>query len=1048
MPNTTHQPYSADPRAIFPVANNTAAVPPSAKWGNIQAPYPTNWWATNLAVEFVSSDPKAAPPPRVVVPFPYSVEVSEKTNAVAYNYPKPLLVENKEGKKTAQIEPFVPNISLGAAELKQPANYTVTAKTDLSATVSWQLSAEQSFHAPIVRGCPYATGVYENMTPRFNTVHAILKVNGQEKSQGTLTNKTFTVEFNNGQVWKIYAQEPLTLSWGADAQLQGWSMIANQPYNGWLRAALLTDPQNSVHNSEALLDQYAETVVTGGKVTQHFNDNKIIETFKWDTLNQQQPLMVALPHHQANLQNTLVSKDELSFSHIKGPMLGVVGDWQIQRPLREIDLVENWHIDQFSAEQQAAIAAALEHDQHLELPAADADMGPYTWGKMLARLARLAGIAQKSGRTDIANNIVKRLQDNLSLWVEGKVKDRLCYDQTWGGIVPKNGLQDSGADFGSGIYNDHHFHYGYFLYTAAVINSIDPAWLQQPLGSSGAKYQHYFDALAKDIANPEQDAFFPYSRLADSYDGHSWASGVVRFGDGKNQESTSEAVNAWYAAYHYAHQTGNTGLKLHAAGLLDNEIRAAQYYWQLSQEHQIYLPELVQGKVVIPIIWSNKADDNTWFDDPNNPPVEKFHVGIEMLPFTPATIELLAESWARQSFEHIFNLLQQMQDNDPWKAIILKGAARGATGDKQALLWKMAENLQTFDEGDSRTNTLFTTAGYIFQPKPQPSTKPQPSPKPSISMPHPKPSASMPKPKPSASLPHPQPTTAPKPHKTSVPSNAAQHRGFLFSALKGAADMTAGLLTWMTLRKPVSVMPEILPESLEAVVQNHEVPAAQVTAEFPPITDYLNAEAAATVALGIVKNADTLVSAARLAGGIYSDLKARLDKKSQQERCNFNAINIDAEKQFEKDQEQYADHPYGNLYFQLIKESDITTVQDIQEGLDRLTVDELQMLAELADLEDNEINEKLSDLPPHMIDQLCVLAIEAQDFGIMYQVPGFEAAAHCQAMQRSMLWRETAPADGGNPSLRQGSVSIFAKNSEPASQAINPNAAPQIICGI
>ncbi|CAA7025881.1 unnamed protein product [Microthlaspi erraticum] len=38
------------------------------------------------------------------------------------------------------------------------------------------------------------------------------------------------------------------------------------------------------------------------------------------------------------------------------------------------------------------------------------------------------------------------------------------------------GSGDTGADFGIGIYNDHHYHLGYFLYAIAVLAKMDPLW--------------------------------------------------------------------------------------------------------------------------------------------------------------------------------------------------------------------------------------------------------------------------------------------------------------------------------------------------------------------------------------------------------------------------------------------------------------------------------------------------------------------------------------------------------------------------------------------
>ena len=55
-------------------------------------------------------------------------------------------------------------------------------------------------------------------------------------------------------------------------------------------------------------------------------------------------------------------------------------------------------------------------------------------------------------------------------WLVGTNPNKLLYEDTWGG------LHDEEYDFGNGMYNDHHFQYGYHIYTAAVLARADPAW--------------------------------------------------------------------------------------------------------------------------------------------------------------------------------------------------------------------------------------------------------------------------------------------------------------------------------------------------------------------------------------------------------------------------------------------------------------------------------------------------------------------------------------------------------------------------------------------
>lgn len=90
-------------------------------------------------------------------------------------------------------------------------------------------------------------------------------------------------------------------------------------------------------------------------------------------------------------------------------------------------------------------------------------------------------------------------------------------------------LSDFLNDFGAGWYNDHHFHYGYVWYAAAVVARADPAW--------AVEWGPMVRLLLRDVASPTSDAHFSSFRSFDWYLGHSWAGGT--FPGEKNQESTS-----------------------------------------------------------------------------------------------------------------------------------------------------------------------------------------------------------------------------------------------------------------------------------------------------------------------------------------------------------------------------------------------------------------------------------------------------------------------------------------------------------------------------
>src|SRR3546814_19818696 len=72
-----------------------------------------------------------------------------------------------------------------------------------------------------------------------------------------------------------------------------------------------------------------------------------------------------------------------------------------------------------------------------------------------------------------------------------------------------------------------HFHYGYFLYAAAVVAKMDKGWLSET--ASGCDYPRsmFFQDLVRDIANPStEDKAFPTFRYMDWFEGHSWVPGL------------------------------------------------------------------------------------------------------------------------------------------------------------------------------------------------------------------------------------------------------------------------------------------------------------------------------------------------------------------------------------------------------------------------------------------------------------------------------------------------------------------------------------------
>lgn len=249
----------------------------------------------------------------------------------------------------------------------------------------------------------------------------------------------------------------------------------------------------------------------------------------------------------------------------------------------------------------------------------------YFGGKELYHAAQLLQLSKQLGMTEQSTTIQSQLKNQLNTWFDAtgyqnRSSKYFYYDNSIKGIV---GVSSS---FGTDQFNDHHFHYGYFLNAAAILGEYDKGFLKSK--------KSFVDLLAKDIINNNRaDQNFPYLRNFDTYVGHSWASGFANFADGQNQESSSEAVNAWTGAYQWARLTGNEPLKSTALTLYNRESQAAMTYWlnkppAANYEHSI-----------VPIVWSGKLDYSTFF---SNTPEAK--LGIQLIPMSPASNYLKASA--------------------------------------------------------------------------------------------------------------------------------------------------------------------------------------------------------------------------------------------------------------------------------------------------------------------------------------------------------------------------------------------------------------------
>ena len=281
-------------------------------------------------------------------------------------------------------------------------------------------------------------------------------------------------------------------------------------------------------------------------------------------------------------------------------------------------------VEKLSDAQKNGLADMVRHDAAaLRFTATDT----YFAGKELYRAAQLLQLAKQLGLQSEAAALQSTLKIELVQWFDPNTGNQrhdkfFYYDASLRGVIGEK------TSFGSEDFNDHHFHYGYFLHAAAIMATYDPVF--------AADYKGAVDILARDIASSErQDDKFPYLRVFDQYAGHSWASGFAPFGAGNNQESSSEAVNAWLGLYLWANASNNQDLRQTAQWLYAREVQSAlTYYVNLD----LTRTELTGYRhTIVSLLWSGKADYATFFDA-----APESKLAIQLLPMNPAADYLSA----------------------------------------------------------------------------------------------------------------------------------------------------------------------------------------------------------------------------------------------------------------------------------------------------------------------------------------------------------------------------------------------------------------------
>ncbi|KDO20314.1 hypothetical protein SPRG_14449 [Saprolegnia parasitica CBS 223.65] len=587
-----------------------------------------------------------------------------------------------------------------------------------------------TFTALLSRGSPYLSVDYEGMVPSLSLggpVGAITQVNGvavNDKSVVTLTKSHFhfhtRIERNLVQEWLVFFPSNVTLR--VDAHT---ATVQATSFYGIVRAAIVPQGEKKAE-FKALLHRSANVVPVAAAIRVGSAKNTGAVEFAWkttqmtpnaSTIATDELLMLAFPHHVdafgdatgVNVSSVMNTRPDITatssdfkvlgrYGHrtIKGNLTAVVGSaWTLLEPLTTTGFFSQRPIDPKRVHE---ISSALEKDASYRPSASD----PYFFGKELARQARLVLIADQVHNWAVRDSLLAKIEGWLTRWLTLQNHDFFVYDTVWGGVCSSVGIQGMFymTDFGNGWYNDHHFHYGYLLYSAAVLGRYKPAFVQA--------HKAALHTIVRDIANFNiKDPYFPLARHVSWFDGHSFASGVYVLDGGKSQESVSEAINAYYGVYLLGQVLAMPDLEQFGRVLLAMEMRAAQTYWQTTPE--IYGDEYAKNQMTGQV-GQTKVSYATWF----GPVIEHMHL-INFMPFTPITEEFFSPEYVAKEYKVLYDGAVSRKEN-PMEEIWRGYAFLDHAIIDPAAAWNEVQTLKTYDDGNSRSNSLYWIATRPTKP--------------------------------------------------------------------------------------------------------------------------------------------------------------------------------------------------------------------------------------------------------------------------------------------------------------------------------------------
>jgi beta-glucosidase-like glycosyl hydrolase len=205
-----------------------------------------------------------------------------------------------------------------------------------------------------------------------------------------------------------------------------------------------------------------------------------------------------------------------------------------------------------------------------------------TYAKGLGEQANAMLFARAAGHEGFGA-IRAALKDEFADWLTFTTAERTQKGYYFAEYPDYGALIGFPPGYGSQGFNDLHFHYGYFTVGAARLMMVDQAF-KSTYGEMVKKVAETYAGWRR-YKSGGGASYQPFLRTFDPYLGHSFAGGTGD-GSGNNQESTSEALNAWFGLYLLGVELGDKEIvDVAAAGYVIERAAAEEYWLDLHDEN-------------------------------------------------------------------------------------------------------------------------------------------------------------------------------------------------------------------------------------------------------------------------------------------------------------------------------------------------------------------------------------------------------------------------------------------------------------------------------